>query len=268
MPEAFVTLPSLLLALLFATFSLATTLLSFEVNPVSIQPAACSTGRVEAAWSAVRVAAVLLQLLQAYVTPLAALILFGTLQSLVLAFHLRTLPFHSHTFNLLRAGIFATILWAAIASALVASRAATRAQFHWALIALAPVSFALGVAAAHRVKLAILDNAKRIRAEFSAANGATQAPGHARRSSASCASTAVLQRINAGTVAGPVAGSGAGAGAGGRSFHLELLDTFYSVESRGGRAFDSAAGAHAAIRVLLYERDARGASAPSRVGGP
>jgi hypothetical protein len=255
MPEAFVTLPTLLLAILFATFSLATTLLSFEVNPVSAAPAACSTGRVEAAWSAVRVAAVLLHLLQAHITPLASLVLFAAIQSLVLAYHLRTLPFHSHALNLFRAGVFAAVLWAAVASALVAARVAAAPHIQWVLIALAPVVFAVGAAIAHRAKLAALHTAKRLRAELSELSGSSAAGAtHVRRSpSTGCLPSAGSQ----GSVHPRIS-----AGAGIHTGQWGHLDAFYGVEARGGRAFDSAAGAHAAIRVLLHERDARGESIP------
>jgi hypothetical protein len=49
-----VTLPALVLALVFLAFSLTTTLLSFEVNPLSQAPGGRYTGRVEALWSTVR----------------------------------------------------------------------------------------------------------------------------------------------------------------------------------------------------------------------
>ena len=62
--EVAVTLLSLLLAAVFILFSLATTLLSFEVSPISQVPADTFTGRVEAAWSTVRVTAVLMVFIQ------------------------------------------------------------------------------------------------------------------------------------------------------------------------------------------------------------
>ena len=43
--------------------------------------------------------------------------------SLVLGFHISLLPFHAHGFNVLRGGIFATVLWSLITSAITSSYA-------------------------------------------------------------------------------------------------------------------------------------------------
>ena len=227
------------------------TLLSFEVNPISKVPANCFTGRVEATWNMVRVAAVLMTYLQSSITPILALVLFCLLQLLVLVFHVKTLPFHSHAFNLLRSGIYATVLWAGIASALVSSLTRHSVGVQWALLALAPVCFGLGLAATHRQKSAILSSIRRFRAELCPPAPAGSALRPSRRAASSVAPSCV-GGANGG-------GGAAAAGAGGRP--ADPFDDFYDVESRASRAFESASSAHVTIRVLLHERDLRGPAA-------
>jgi hypothetical protein len=234
----------LVLAIAFVIFSLATTLLSFEVNPISQVPADCFTGRVELLWSTVRVSAVLLVFAQAYITPIGALTLFIILQGFVLAFHVKTFPFHSHGFNMLRAGIFSTILWAAIASVIVSTfvQGADTTDAQWALIALAPVSFFAGVVLMHWKKVTIMATVKRLRAEFTKDGSA---------------STALL---------GPREPSGGGGlGLPGRKSRRDPFLEFFDSNYHISRGFESSKTAHAAIRILLYEKDMRGeATARSR----
>ena len=178
-------------------------------------------------------------------------------QAFVLALHVRILPFFSHGFNLLRAGILAAALWAAFASALVASlsQQVDSQGVQWALVAFTPIFFSLGVGAAHWKKLRILASIKRLRAEYAreSAGGAAASLLGPSRSRYATASSALTIPTDA------AAGAGAGAAAAGKKAQRrDPFDEFYDAESLTSRAFESSSMAHCAIRVLLREKDARG----------
>ena len=250
-PEILLTLPSLFLAAVFVIFSFITTLLSFEANPTFHSAGSAFTGRVEVLWSAARVAAVLLGLLQSYTTPTCALVLFCALQAVVLAAHLCVLPFHSPAFNHLRAGIYAAVLWCGIASALVSSlqKDGDAGNAQWALLALTPLAFALGVGASQRCDGHALAVAKRLRAQLAAdSDHRLSAPAGGWR-----VGTIGLSVAAASSQAAAGAGGPGRAGRAGQGFEV-----LFEPESPRSRAFESAADAHACIRGLLRERDSRG----------
>ena len=156
----------------------------------------------------------------------------GAVQAVVLAFHIRTLPFHSHGFNLLRAGIFAAVLWAAVSSAVVSSASgggSVTAQ--WALIAMTPICFFAGMGLAQWTKLSLLANARRLRADYTREGLGVRRPS--------------------------LAAGGAAGQALSKKRRGDLSD-FFDADATTHRAFDSAPAAHATIRILLYEKDQRG----------
>ncbi|KAJ1482504.1 hypothetical protein T484DRAFT_1803840 [Baffinella frigidus] len=71
MPEIFIAIPTILLAALYIIFSVGTNVFAFELDPISRQPLAICTGRVEAVWTLFKVAAGLLPFLSGGLSPLA-----------------------------------------------------------------------------------------------------------------------------------------------------------------------------------------------------
>ena len=150
--EAAVTIPSFAVATMFVVFSLTTTLLSFEVRPLSQAVGAAYTGRVETLWNVIRVLSIVLGLLTSYIAPpivAAAMLLIAMLLVYV---HLRVLPFLRMAENIFRGGVYGAVLWLALVNLLVS--AITHAQawqptwkspLQWTLIGLTPAFFVVGM---------------------------------------------------------------------------------------------------------------------------
>lgn len=267
--EVGVTITALLLAAAFILFSLATTLFSFEVNPLSQVPGDCFTGRVEALWSAVRIFVAFTFVTQTYLTPLGSLILLALQTAATFAYHVHVLPFYLAFFNVLRAGIYASVLWASFASIIVASASHASDFTQWTLLALVPFAFAAGALYAHSHRIALMANLKRLRSEAAACESgvsttrmrraslevmhrqAAAALASSRRSSAEAQAASGWPRRTA------LERGGRGAPADRRRRRDPFAD-FFETESRLSRAFESAGAAHAAIRSLLHEKDVRG----------
>jgi hypothetical protein len=117
----------------------------------------------------VRIAAVLAPFAAVYVTPTGAAALVGTHATLALLLHASVLPFHSHTVNLLRGGIFATVAWFCAASAfLSAAGVAGSVPVQWALVACAPGALAVGAALVQARRVGVRGAIQRLRAEYAA----------------------------------------------------------------------------------------------------
>ena len=89
--------------------------------------------------------------------------------SLVLGFHISLLPFHTHGFNVLRGGIFATVLWSLIASAITSSYATDSngvdGMMPLVLLAMMPAAFIVGAMLVHHKKARVLSYMKILRQE-------------------------------------------------------------------------------------------------------
>ena len=105
MPEIFISIPTLLLAFLYIIFSVGTNVFAFELDPISRQPLAICTGRVEAAWNLFKVAAGLFPLFHPGLSPMASSIILSLFAARVFWYHLLTLPFQCGYSNKWRGGI-------------------------------------------------------------------------------------------------------------------------------------------------------------------
>ncbi len=115
--EAGLSITAVLLYAALLVLALVTCLLGLEAHPLSQAPGVRATGRPEAAWTLLRGAAVAVRFAKPHVVRLAALVLLCAGAAAALTAHVRALPFHSHKLNLLRGGLLAAVLWAAVASA-------------------------------------------------------------------------------------------------------------------------------------------------------
>ncbi|KAJ1484657.1 hypothetical protein T484DRAFT_2494081 [Baffinella frigidus] len=148
-PEIFIAIPTILLAALFIIFSVGTNVFAFNLDPISRQPLAICTGRVEAAWTLFKVAAVLLPFLSEGLSPLASSIIISLFAARVFWYHLRKLPFQCGYSNKLRGGIHAHVLWlclSGVATSSVSPGWEGRQTLEWVLIAISPLAFVAGVA--------------------------------------------------------------------------------------------------------------------------
>eukprot|EP00961_Rhodomonas_salina_P280911 3795138-Rhodomonas_salina.1 len=76
MPEVLVSIPTILLAAAYIVFALGTSYLAFEINPLSRNPRAMHTGRVELLFAFNKVAVTLLVYISDLVTPVVVAIFF------------------------------------------------------------------------------------------------------------------------------------------------------------------------------------------------
>ena len=174
------------------------------------------------------------------ITPIGATVVLCLELAGLVVLHARLLPFHAHSFNLLRGAIYAAALWLAVGSAVVASQAGgagggASGVVQWAVIGLVPLVSLAGVALVHRRRDALLQRAARLRAELA-------------KSAAGAAAAAAGGWASAKSV-GQVVGAGRGAG---------TYEEFYDSSARLGRSFETAAALQTAARTLLYQRDERG----------
>ena len=245
------TVVALLLAAGFILFSLTTTLFSFEVNPLSQVPGDCFTGRVEALWNTARIFVAFTFFTQSYITPVGVLIIITIHTGALLAYHVHVLPYHLSWFNVVRGGVYATVLWAAVASLLVVALPAEGDFFQWSLLALIPIAFVAGGLCAHFRRAALMANLKRLRADAAAASAAGE-PATAGLRMRRASLERLLGTAEIGAAAGPRPD---------RRQRDPFAD-FFDTDSRLSRAFDSAGSAHASIRSLLHEKDVRGGRPP------
>jgi hypothetical protein len=232
-----VTIPALALALLFAAFASIVTYLSFEVDPLSPRVGDCSTGRIELLWTILRVLIAFEFHIQSLITPIGTLLLLGVVAVVLLKTHVQTLPFYMHEFNMLRSGIYATVLWLIVASAILTS-GLHGATEQWVLVGLSPIFFIAGALAAEMHKAFVRSRVKSLRAEYFRGR-VQETPPEARSS---------------------LSGFSARAGVGGSAAapRRDALREFFDADATASGAFQSARAAHLALRLTLYERDDRG----------
>mmetsp|Transcript_64872 Transcript_64872/g.159688 ORF Transcript_64872/g.159688 Transcript_64872/m.159688 type:complete len:1424 (+) Transcript_64872:141-4412(+) len=148
-PQIIISVPSLILAAVYISFALMTSLMAFEINPLSRKPMASCTGSVEQKWLSTKVGTSVLIFLSPYVTPIAVCVVYTLLIVSTLHAHVKHLPFHSVLVNHIRGGVYTTIVWLSISCIVVAAHHENQKMLaqstQWVLIALLPVSFLVGV---------------------------------------------------------------------------------------------------------------------------
>eukprot|EP00290_Baffinella_frigidus_P018838 CAMPEP_0180198638 /NCGR_PEP_ID=MMETSP0987-20121128/5287_1 /TAXON_ID=697907 /ORGANISM="non described non described, Strain CCMP2293" /LENGTH=480 /DNA_ID=CAMNT_0022153679 /DNA_START=127 /DNA_END=1566 /DNA_ORIENTATION=+ len=148
-PDIFIAIPTILLAAIYIVFSVGTNVFAFELDPISRQPLAICTGRVEAVWTLFKVAAGLLPFLSGGLSPLACSIFLSIFAARVFWYHLRMLPFQCGYTNKFRGGIHAHILWLSLSGVVTSSVPPGwegKQTLEWLLICGTPLAFLLGVA--------------------------------------------------------------------------------------------------------------------------
>ena len=109
----------------------------------------------------------LLGTFQSLMTPIVTLVFFAILAAFVFGMHLLMLPLYSHTLNVLKGVIYASVCWVSMSSIVLAalddSEGSNRSNASQALFALVPVVAALGGLAVHQRKCSILTQIKKIR---------------------------------------------------------------------------------------------------------
>ena len=223
-------------------------------------------------YGAVRISGVLVKFLQHYITPVGTMVIILLEAVLILSYHTSTLPFHHHAFNLLRGGIYASVGWLALSSAVVSTSRSNSESIaageggdvamQWALLSITPVFFSTGAFLVHLKRGWLLDNIRRFRVECSLEQAASTpgAPNPLPVTLASRRASLASVPLRTGSLAslGTLGRMGSHNSlphtrARRRDMYLEFFDS----ASRNKRAFDSAMSALASIRTLLYERDER-----------
>ena len=198
------------------------------------------TGRVEVLWCVLRIGAVLLRILPSFITPIVTLVLFSLHASLVFATHIIILPFHNHRLNVLKGAIYASALYVSISSTVLAALAEdpNRASVSHMLAMMIPIAAWLGAFAVNHRKSSILNQIKTIRMHLQ------QTDTELNRSSPL---NSEQYRNKHTQSAGRIS-----------TTPSTMVDDFFDEETKLTRSFRSARTAHAAIRLLFYEKDRRG----------
>mmetsp|Transcript_23995 Transcript_23995/g.60234 ORF Transcript_23995/g.60234 Transcript_23995/m.60234 type:complete len:1595 (-) Transcript_23995:82-4866(-) len=183
MPSVLATVPMVLTALSYILFALITSYLSFECNPLSRQPRASSTGRVEVLFAMVKVSGTVLIYFADFITSVAvtAIIFLGSVY--VFRAHLARLPWQDQRINMLRGGVLGCVTHLAGSSCVVASLEAanfmqdtsTKQSVQYTLIGLLPVAFATGIWLVNRRKEGIVTKINRLRGDWEAQTATQQA---------------------------------------------------------------------------------------------
>lgn len=168
---------TIIVAVAYCVFSVGTTYLNFEINPLSMHPLAscsgtlayrplgvgmpstldsqpcaltniCLAGRVECFWTLSKIAALSLVFLSEIISAEAVAVFLLIINASVLFLHLNLLPFHDPKTNMARAGIYAAATWFS-GSCLIVRLEPDSPGLQWALLCLIPVAFFLGFGAAY-----------------------------------------------------------------------------------------------------------------------
>lgn len=232
-PELVFSLVSVLSAAAYISFAVVVSLLSFETNALARGVRASSTGRVEAWWIVAKVAVTFMAYTVQWLQAASCAVVILLLLLWVLYNHITLLPFHRHETNLIRGGVFFFVVWLALATVIVSAADVSQMQ-EWALLAIAPVFFVLGVCFTHWIRSGHDRSIERLRAEY--------------------------LRIQS-----YEGGKGSAAGKEGKekgevSPELEMDDQgsfsrFYDPTWESRKAFTSPASAKVMLRTLLYRRE-------------
>eukprot|EP00290_Baffinella_frigidus_P054107 CAMPEP_0180344272 /NCGR_PEP_ID=MMETSP0989-20121125/2727_1 /TAXON_ID=697907 /ORGANISM="non described non described, Strain CCMP2293" /LENGTH=1137 /DNA_ID=CAMNT_0022333277 /DNA_START=22 /DNA_END=3432 /DNA_ORIENTATION=- len=152
MPEVLITVPTLFLAAVYIIFSLVVSFLAIEINPLSQQPRALFTGRVEVMFLAFKIACTLLVYLAQYLTPITITAILMFFAIAVFRQHVLVLPFHNPTTNNVRGGIMCMVVWWSIASFSISVIITASGNVspdwlqnvQWVFVAFLPPSFIVG----------------------------------------------------------------------------------------------------------------------------
>jgi len=251
MPAILAVAPMILIALSYITFALVTSYLSFECNPLSRQPRASSTGRVEVLFAMVKVSGTILIYFADIVTSVAvtAVIFLGS--CVVMRCHLQRLPWHDHRINMLRGAVLACVMWVSFSSLVVSVMEAAdifqepfaQQQVQYALIGLIPVAFMLGIYMVHSKRDRIFDTINRLRGDWEGQQAALRAKEDAEMATSGLArsKSGYTQKSAATNVETVVP-------------KKTMYTSFFDPTLDSKRAFRSGIEAHTAARMLLYHR--------------
>jgi len=172
MPDAFLSVFTILVVLVLTVLAMVVSLFAFELNPITRGSRVVNTGRVELVWTSFKVALGLLPFLSPLLSPLAVSIVLSLFAARAMYDHIIRLPFQSRSCNFWRGGAHAVSLWlclASVANSSLGVNYSSKQGFQWALLALVPAAFVAGALGVFFREQAIHRFINILRAEYDVA---------------------------------------------------------------------------------------------------
>lgn len=235
-PEISFSIPTILVAVAFISFSLLTTFLDFTINPLCRHPLAQCTGRLESLWTLFKVAALLLVYLAPFVSAMACAVILFLLSVVICFFHFSMLPFHNEGINMVRGGIYLSVFTFCLASIIVQHYPDRQDLQNWMLGA-SLVAFFLGMFIVSQIVNAVNRYLGVLRGQWDDSRAKADGPGRGGRGRKMSIMSEATQ------LGGAVATE--------RSMH----EQFFDVKWEEQRRFTNGSVAYLAARILLQRRN-------------
>eukprot|EP00286_Rhodomonas_abbreviata_P001214 CAMPEP_0181288294 /NCGR_PEP_ID=MMETSP1101-20121128/256_1 /TAXON_ID=46948 /ORGANISM="Rhodomonas abbreviata, Strain Caron Lab Isolate" /LENGTH=1714 /DNA_ID=CAMNT_0023392407 /DNA_START=283 /DNA_END=5427 /DNA_ORIENTATION=- len=233
---------------LYVAFALTTSFMALEVNPLARGVRSSSTGRVEGLWLANKIAVTFLIYFAVWVKTVTCAVVLLLMTLWVLHKHTAILPFHNHLVNLLRGGVYTSVAWLALAQIIVVSTEPSQAR-EWALIAMIPLFFLVGIGLTHLSRWRLLCVIERLRADFEALQLLHSAQQQLPREH-HCSPMGIGYPSGSSNMKQPASGTLGGA-------RRTTVEAFYDTTWDRRKAFPTELNALAVLRTLLYRRKKR-----------
>ena len=250
--------------------------LAFEINPLSRQPRALYTGRVEALFAALKVSVTVLVYFSRYLTPITIATFFFLFSSFVSYKHLTVLPFHTGMTNNVRGGIYGLVVWLSFSTVIVSIVKVASGDtppewmqtLQWVLVGILPLQFVVGFMVTHAQQRSLHSSLQRLKGDWEMTKAGHDVDDFPKLRSMVNGGNS-MSRMSAGGVTMSASAGGAPmsvhslalssykGGAVARSVpppKRTVFERFFDTEWEERRRFTSEHRAVAITRALLYER--------------